>query len=201
MEYKESWAKIPHSFFLPLSIFTHLLKRFLFLLSNTKPLSCHWMNKQYHFLSLFQENTMCGSQLIKVCVRAPTGCSHLSVSAMGKGLPLQRPAARGETEEEKCLRRDFPLKNKQNNRHWLGDCWENVEAELQEDVICSCPTRMVLEMPAHQSMSPGLISLATTALCAPTPHKAVAFLSIPLAQSNPQITLTSTVMLAKARAL
>lgn len=60
---------------------------------------------------------------------------------------------------------------------------------------------MVLEMPAHQSMSPGLISLATTALCAPTPHKAVAFLSIPLAQSNPQITLTSTVMLAKARAL
>lgn len=67
-----------HSFFLPLSIFTHLLKRFLFLLSNTKPLSCHWMNKQHHFLSLFQENTMCGSQLIKVCVRAPTGCSHLS---------------------------------------------------------------------------------------------------------------------------
>lgn len=56
-------------FFNSLSIFTHLLKRFLFLLSNTKPLSCLWMNKKYHFLFLFQENTMCGSQLIKVCVR------------------------------------------------------------------------------------------------------------------------------------
>lgn len=97
------------------------------------------MNKQYRFLSLFQESTMCGSQLIKVCVRAPTGCSHLSVSAMGKALLLQRPVARGETEEEKCLRRDFPLKNKQNKGHGLGKPRENVETELQEDGLAPFP--------------------------------------------------------------
>lgn len=82
---------------------------------------------------------MCGSQLIKVCVRAPTGCSHLSVCAMGKGLLLQRPVACGETEEEKCLRRDFPLKNKQNKGDWLGNRRENGEAELQEDVFAPVP--------------------------------------------------------------
>lgn len=70
---------------------------------------------------------MCGSQLIKACWRGPTGCYHLSVSAMGKGLLVQRPVARGGAEEEKCLRRDLPLKNKQNNGHWLGNHRGNVE--------------------------------------------------------------------------
>lgn len=58
---------------------------------------------------------------------------------MGKGLLLQRPVARGETEEEKCLRRDFPLKNKQNKGHWLGSRRENAETELQEDVFAPVP--------------------------------------------------------------
>lgn len=85
------------------------------------------MNKQYHFLFLFQENTMCGSQLIKVCVTELLQAVPTCLSAMGKGLLVQRPVARGGTEEEKCLSRDLPLKNKQNNGHWLGNHRGNVE--------------------------------------------------------------------------
>lgn len=55
------------------------------------------------------------------------------------------------------------------------------------------------EVSAHQSVSPGLVSYAATALCVPTSCRDVEFLSIPLAQTNPQISLTSVVMLAKAR--
>lgn len=62
-----------------------------------------------------------------MCQRAPTGCSHLSGFAMGKGLLVQRLVARGGTEEEECLRRDLPLKIKQNNSHWLGNHRVNVE--------------------------------------------------------------------------
>lgn len=76
-----------------------------------------------------------------MCQRAPTASSHLPVSAMGKGLPVQRLVTCGGTEEEKCLRRDLPLKTKQNNGHWLGNRRENVETKLQEDIFAPAPLK------------------------------------------------------------
>lgn len=119
LEYKESRAKVPHSFFFFLLYFHPFVEKGFFLLSNTKPLSCLWMNKQSRFLFSFSRKHNVWQSINKsACQRVPVGRSHRAVFAMGKGLPIQRPEASGGSEQ----RRDLPLKTRQTEQ--LALVWQ-----------------------------------------------------------------------------
>lgn len=97
--------------------FHPFVEKGFFLLSNTKPLSCLWMNKQYHFLFPFSRRHNAWQSINKsACQRVPVGHSHRAVFAMGKGLPVQRPEASGGSEREK----GFAFKNQTNRTAGIG---------------------------------------------------------------------------------
>lgn len=131
--------------------------------------------------------------------RAPTASSHLSVFAMGKGLLVQRLVARGGTEEEKCLRRDLPLKTKQNNGHWLGNHRGNVETKSRRIYLLPLHSNSPENVSTSKRLSWTCLLCHHSIMCTCTPWGGWV-LTIPLAQTDPEITLTPAGMLAEARA-
>lgn len=154
LEYKESRAKVPHSFFF-FFIFTHLLRRVFssFLTRNLWVVSGWTSNTIFFFL--FQGDTMRGSQLIKVHVRG-----FLWAIPTGLSLPWEKVCRSKDQKPVVDLngRRDLPLKTRQTEQ--LALAWQaegNCRNYSSRRSYLPHPTQIARKLSAHQSISPATV--------------------------------------------